>query len=265
MEELARSQYLKTMGIKQWVPRKPLPGAKALPQNYYENDVQRLENVEVAQSFTLPSAEELIKKEVRIEAIVAGSSASIISAIDAADNKNTSPEVQRILEKPKASGTEKVDHGFSKPPQFRLEGMLFTGQCLVINDVTSDTSEQQPESNRLLRNILAALGFPPLEDPSARTFNWPLLRNSHIDQSESVAVDATQAFITKQLSGQSIKLVLLMGNNAQKFVTPDFDSKTIASFLQGQEVIAINSLSELLISSDYKREAWTKIQSLRLS
>ena len=237
-----RSQYLQAMGIREWLPRQPLPGAKPSPVPCVAK-----RTVSVASRQPDDEAVPALKEKKQF-----------------LEKKDLQAFGRAVHAQPKRAVPDKVE--LSLPPRFKLQGLLFAGRCLVINDTTTEfDSARQADPMRLLMSLLSALASTSLETPAVLNFSWPLVRSNHIDQSVGVAKDAALAFVKKQLAGQDISVLILMGENAQKFVLSKDNIATGVQHLEGCQVVVTKSLVDMLSSPLCKRQVWSDLQSLELS
>ncbi len=237
MDESLRDRYLQGMGISQWYPRKPLPGAKPSRLPGPEPELS-------AHGKQQPEAD-VVTASMSSEQIPAGADTPLPGK-DVSAGSQSGNEAEKVL---------------SEPPRFRLQGILFTGQCLVINDATPENEFiQESGSMRLLNDILLALGIPVSREPVVRYISWPILRNIHIDQGADVARDATRAFIDQQLAGQAVRYIILMGENAKEFAMPGIKLTDSTRHLTEYRLIVTRSLSEMIKSPLCKRDVWVDLQ-----
>ena len=237
-----RSQYLRVMGIREWLPRKPLPGAKPSPVLSVPQSAVPLAGRQPNDD-AVPEPKE-IKRFLEKEDLQAFSRA--------------------VHAQPKISVPDKVEP--SIPPRFKLQGLLFAGQYLVISDTTTGFDPAlQADPMRLLMSLLSALGNTSLKMPVVLNFSWPLVRSNHIDQGVDVAKDAVQAFVKKQLVGQDVSVIIIMGQNAQKFILSKDNISTGVQYLEKYDVVVTKSLIDMLSSPLCKRQVWCDLKRLQLS
>lgn len=243
-----RAQYLRAMGIQTWFPRTELPGAKAspLPEAACVEEVLAESSAPATPEPGQPVTKRKASGVLRSEA-----------------NVDQPAEKVPLTDETRSKRTEKADI-----PRFRLASSIYADQCLVLTDLSVDSDPQLSASQqRLMFGILNALGIKLHQPPKMTLFNWPMLRTHHVDQSESVAVDAVKAFLNAQLEGQrSIAFVLLMGEVAGRYLLPhEFElpnSRGKLWSVMEYPALMTHSLDRILEQPLLKREVWQDLQPL---
>lgn len=247
VDKAMRAQYLRAMGIQTWLPRTALPGAKAspLPEVVVEDEVTESPRP------NKPEAEQPVNKR-EVSAVLR-------------DEIGTDRPVEKPLQ------TDEVKSGRvekAEIPRFRLASSIYAGQCLVVSDLAVDSAPQFSGSQqRLMSGMLNALGIKLNQPPRVTLFNWPMLRTQHVDQSESVALDAVKAFLNAQLEGQqNIAFVLIMGEVASRYLLPqEFELPNSRGKLwpiADSPALMTHSLDGMLSQPLLKREVWQDLQPL---
>jgi len=256
-----RQQYLNAMGIQVWHLRESLPGAKPVIE------------VEPAIGSALadqPSQAEpaLVDDSGRREEISTAPAAVVADETKPTLPANPQPQPQVSLksEKPEAvTSTAAVESN----PEFRFASVIFPGSCMVVTQVPIQGADPLTSSHlAFLRHALLAVGANLIDEPAVTFFNWPMLRSPGFDQGESAARQACQAFLSGQKSKHAVSFVLLMGENAGRYLLPDFVS---FSESQGrlfseteQPRLLSHSIDELFAEPALKADFWRDIQPLKL-
>ncbi len=106
-------------------------------------------------------------------------------------------------------------------PQFDLVTLHCADRLLIIGDIGKTNSMQlTPAQSRLLAELASALGVSTV-GAKYNQFTWPVSPSEHVDQSESVAVDAVWGFYKAQISKQQVNSILVMGSLAARYLLPD--------------------------------------------
>lgn len=160
-------------------------------------------------------------------------------------------------------------------PKFSLGLWQFGEQLLVVD---SRRPEQALPTEQLLLNIVLALGYPRQPLPKAHVVRWPIVENRFEEQGENEARDMLSALMEARLESQPVKYVLLMGEEACHYVlSPEQVGDSQAATLkkrqgqllvcdnlhEGQSVIVVPSLTDMLQDTSLKKVTWQAIQPLR--
>lgn len=211
LDELQRRAYLQAMGVECFAPRLQLPGAK--PSVLCAMPVTPLAVGDVT-----PPLPQGVAADVAVGAAVPAPPAAGKS--NAADILNLlgaeSPE-REVKRAAQASLESKPATTARTVPQFNLS-IVRAGQVMIIDEGLA--GEMDPQAYvRLLQNLLFALGVS-VPSLNMEGFRWPMAKalGKHVDQSEPVAREALQAFLHKQLERDGSRILLLMGEQAQRYV-----------------------------------------------
>jgi hypothetical protein len=142
---------------------------------------------------------------------------------------------------------------------------------LVID--TRDVAQALP-TDRLLSNILIALGYQLPTLPKPNVLKWPMIENASSGQSSNDARDMLHAFLDAQLLLDPVKSIWLMGESAARHVLPsDFNYAdyigqvdhvpTVPSLESPVTPIVVSaSLVDMLLQPSLKALTWKQVQPL---
>lgn len=300
MEQSLRHQYLETMGIASWLPRRQLPGARPTPDWVWEYSWPETESDQVqgsaegapAGSFITPADRAIAAKQAR-----AALSASFGAPVAAPPEKRmpenapvppesppvSSPEsssvpvpVAKILEvaQPETIAIdlpEAVEQTEQKP--FKLAFMVYQ-DCLVIDSLPPVSSANRQGSGQadahhqiLLDKILRSVGFVGGSASDYYTLPWPMFASKSLDQGAEQARLTVQHKLKKSLEKAPVKTVLLLGESAAQMVLEreeplDQLRGLLFSLRSDVKTLASASLTEMMMLPGCKREVWADLQPL---
>lgn len=127
-------------------------------------------------------------------------------------------------------------------------------------------------TDRLLSNILRALGYKLPSLPKAEVVRWPFYENKMADQAAGTEIEVREmlhAFLDAHLVLNPAQYLLLMGQEAARYILPaGVDLQNPPS--EGVELkelattaVVTPSLSEMLQAPELKAGTWRVIQPLR--
>jgi hypothetical protein len=150
-------------------------------------------------------------------------------------------------------------------PHFSLSIVRGANVLLVDDGLAAGTD--QAEYLSLLSNMLFAVGAQ-VQQLSLETFNWPMIKNAQIDQSELAARQTLQAFLAKQLSQIDNSYLLVMGETGKHYIATgeQADAQGNGSFIAceqlGAQMICTQSAVQMLENPALKRQVWQDLQPL---
>lgn len=253
-----RHQYLNAMGIQAWYLRESLPGAKPVVE--LEPAIASALADQSSQAESVPLDNGVCREEI-----------STTPAAVVADNKppahSENPQPQAPL---KPEETEQVTSAaaIEPNPEFRLASVIFPGSCMVVAQVPIQGADPlTPQHLTFLKNGLLAVGANLIDEPVVTFFNWPMLRSPGFDQGQSAAQQASQAFLSGQKSKHAVSFVLLMGENAGRYLLSDFvsfsDSRgRLVSETEPPRLLS-HAIDDLFAEPALKAAFWRDIQPLR--
>ena len=188
MHESARQSYLSAMGVDSFIPRCVLPNALVSPR--YRVIDTATESEQNASDNSL----ELLNDSPLSEGVKA-------LLDDFSPIKKTASLIAEPLTPlsnlKKSSNTVEFSYYVISSENF-----------LIVCDV--DDSKRFDELKQLVNNVLFALG-DTLQNTVAELFVWPMIKSHAIDQSEGVARESLQGFISERLD----KKTLLLSDSCQ--------------------------------------------------
>jgi hypothetical protein len=156
-------------------------------------------------------------------------------------------------------------------PKFSLTIWRVSADLMVVD--TRDLQQALP-TERLLSNILKALGYQLPSLPKANVLKWPMIDNDPAGQGPEEARDMLHAFLDAELLLAPVKHLWLMGSAAATYVLPPSHSypEVIDSQLVSAHPIILESLAtplvvtpslvDILLSPSLKAQVWRVIQPL---
>lgn len=253
-----RHQYLNAMGIQTWHLRDSLPAAK--PVIELEPAIASALVDQSSQVESVPLDNGVHREEI----------STTPESVVADDQSPTQPENPQSQAPLKQEETEPVTSAaaIEPNPEFRFASIIFPGSCMVVAQVpTQGADPLTPQHLTFLKNGLLAVGANLNDEPVVTFFNWPMLRSPGFDQGHSAARQASQAFLSGQKSKHAVSFVLLMGENAGRYLLSDFVS---FSESQGRLVsetepprLLSHAIDDLFAEPALKAAFWHDIQPLR--
>ena len=156
-------------------------------------------------------------------------------------------------------------------PRFSLTVWRVSEQLMVID---SRQAQLALPTERLLVNMLRALGYGGQSLPKAEVVRWPLLENATEDQGEAEAREMLHAYLDAHLLLNPAKHLLLMGPEAARYILPAegeyqgdwFDGllgREVALEVLSTKAVVAHSLTAMLQDPGLKAATWRSIQPLR--
>ena len=267
MLEQRRVDYLRSMGITLWMPRKALPHAPESRWIAEDKPQERHEHIHLDnghESARPAAAADLLRAGqpmaahpdtgARVAAEVAGEQASentvAAPAIsDRTENAADSPTSARTA----VNNTDQVsDSPVSiapslEPPRFALEFIQLSDYGVWVVDAGQPLDRVIPFACRVLNTFGVA---PPIV-PQPTSFRWPFIESRHQDQSEAVALQALKAQ-WQFFSGQGAGYIITLGESAREWMAK----------------VGVNShhhiadIESLMASGQHKRALWLALHAL---
>jgi len=156
-------------------------------------------------------------------------------------------------------------------PKFSLTIWRVSADLMVVD--TRDLQQALP-TERLLTNILMALGYQLPSLPKANVLKWPMIDNDLGGQGVEDARDMLHAFLDAELLLDPVKHLLLMGSAASTYILPPSHiyPEVIDSQLASAHPIILESLAtplvvtpslvDILLEPSLKAQVWRLIQPL---
>ena len=271
MLERQRHQYLSVFGIDQYIPRRVLPGARPSLQ-LPDEALRSLEKV----AKVVPAKEQ---QESPVKRREASDQAPVMLSNEPEQSKSSLPtaELTRIPQKtaqvasPTPTPTSAITNSpttssqTTAPLRFLLNIWRVAEDCLVIDSRQPATALP---TDRLLQNILRAIGYPMVQLPESEIIRWPIFSQDPMANDEEQARAMVQAFISAQDSKAALAKIILMGEEATRFAlekseqTFDQLSGQVHSHKLWQARIAVTpSLHSMLHEPITKALAWQVLQT----
>lgn len=253
MLEQRRVDYLKSMGITVWLPRRELPHAPASRWMAEDSPSERHEHIHIESTHDharpvaaadLLRAGQPMPAHPQVAAEIANDAVS-----EPAKPADTKPLTPVSSESTEQTGVAAVLPSVSsgEPPRFALEFMQLSGSGIWVVDANIPLEQVTPFAGR----VLAAFGMKPSVIPQPVSFRWPFIESRHQDQSEAVAVQALRAQ-WQYFSSQGAGYVITVGENAQSWMNK----------IDVKEHFHIPDLEALMSSASAKRALWLSLYAL---
>ena len=245
MLEQRRVDYLKSMGITVWLPRRELPHAPASRWMAEDSPSERHEHIHIE------STHDHARPVAAADLLRAGQpmpahpevAEEIVKETPSEPVKPAAPVSTDLA--PPAEDTVVASAG--EPPRFALEFMQLSGSGIWVVDANIPLEQVAPFAGR----VLAAFGMKPSVVPQPVSFRWPFIESRHQDQSEAVAVQALRAQ-WQYFSSQGAGYVITVGANAQSWMNK----------IDVKEHFHIADLEALMSSASAKRALWLSLHGL---
>ncbi|GGO78736.1 hypothetical protein GCM10011348_11390 [Marinobacterium nitratireducens] len=286
IQEQRRHQYLDALGVTSWLPRAPLPGARASRDwvwgfrqgensvgegDFFDDDV-----AEAAQEATAaPSAPRPqpsgVGRAALLDSLGADAEARPAAPKPAPQSQPRAPVAPSAAPAPEsAAAAAPVPLPPLAPqdiPQFKL-AFLRLGDVLLIDSLPPQSrGGLTPAHQRLSMALVRALGLAVEQPPTAQMLPWPAFTSRTLDQGWEQAEAAVQRKLERMLESTSPRFVLLLGETAARLVlrtreAGDGVRGVVFRPRSDLPAIATASLSEMLQVPGCKREVWRDLQPL---
>jgi hypothetical protein len=262
MHEQRRQYYLSTLGVESYVPRRVLSGAAP----------SQLLAAELLQPHILDEP-----NETAVPAVVAAATVFDVAPVSSINSITTpaavfeAPVVESQVETSVSQfvSVEKIED--SKPQTITfLLSIWRVGDCLIVDSRQPGTALP---TDKLLQNMLRAVGYPVAQLPALETIRWPLFVNKSIS-SDPMANDAAQAaamvqaYISAQQAKSPIQYLLLMGEDAVRYALntdalwDELAGTLLTESSLGMQVLITPSLFTMLQAPLQKVIAWRALKQI---
>jgi hypothetical protein len=289
MNELQRHAYLDAMGIDSYYPKLLLPGAKA-PELCEMGVALASPVIEVV---TAENSERVADQTSSVGVSVLPGRSKSSEVLHALFDDSPSPkshremqsasrDVSQEIERVVQNTTQAFDHTIeiasqntslnvtesaviadstSAIPQFSLT--IIRGANILIIDEGLNSTVNSLEYLQLVTNILFAVGAK-VQQLTLDSFNWPMVRNKQIDQSETAAKQTLEAFLRKQVSHLSLSYIVVLGETAKTYLgeQASANGKFITHEELSVELICTHSALQMMSEPSVKKSAWSDLQPL---
>lgn len=238
MKESIRLDYLDAMGIDSFVPTMQLLGAKPsmklrLSQKLY------------------PAAGELSQDSAAsVSVILINNGLDAIKHNIGAEAQSGSPVVHPVrVEEPVVT----KDDSRTKSQTLRFSLLVVRCGGMLWVDNLPESRGVDREYLQLVFSLCRALGKAG-PNPEFEVFDWPLVKNSQIDQGKESATQSVEAFITRQLKKHVLSELILLGDHPvnHENYSADIVYRTV-------------SLWAMLTNPGLKSKAWQDLRPLTMA
>lgn len=257
-------EFLKQLGVDQWLPRHSVAGAAESPQWVYRlihpadllEEEETFSESELIQEPSKPAHRHPAKEpHAELRAI-----AQIQHALQEPDAEPMSRPVRTEGVRPDKSRSTLI-----APPRFRIaltrsERTLFVDQLPVQGHL--GFSQQH---SRLLAGILRSLGEDPRSLSLPTILQWPLLAGKTLDQGPEEAYKNVQRQLEWMLKEAKVKQIVLFGEDLSRWVIRLDEQE---QSYKGEHprwhlpYLTTVTLTQALQLPELKRQIWLDIQSL---
>lgn len=268
MLEQLRHQYLSVFGIEQYVPKRQLMGAKpsvAMPDVLTAPDKSFI-NTGRASGFSNIDKTASDHLDSKTAKPLSATRDQVGHTRSKGLTSDLSPAPDIGVEKTKPSST------VSKDITFVLNVWRIAEDCLVLDSRQPGTALP---TDRLLQNMLRAIGYPLVQLPTSEAIRWPLFKNDQNSQDKARARSMVQAFIHAQYCKAPLKTLILMGEKASQYALDEEQmmGKTFSALCETMPVhsqwplniVITPSLHEMLQEPKLKATAWKSLRRLPTS
>lgn len=255
MIEQQRLQYLTALGIDTYIPTRVLANAAISPA------LVPFEPEELDQS-SLEEEPKIVEKQMP---------ASTSQPVELESDKpiELAPDVEPPLESPtKPIPAAKPVANTTAPLRFTLSLWEITPQLIVID--TRQTGSALP-TDKLLQNILRAMGYPLAQLPASELIRWPIFK----EDPQANNLEEAQAMVQANVNARCAKTqgirFMIMGEIAADFVLAPCEQYNDFEQQIGQQIelpqrhasmVVLPSLVEILEEPSRKALVWRAIQAL---
>ena len=268
MDELQRQGYLKAMGVDCFVPRLILPGAALSKQTllpvYREHALAKNLFEDSPPIIIQPGMPTSIESLITETGLTAKSFQTIAATKPPIE---PAPEVNTPLSNiPGSNSSKSTDKNAAKVPTFQLTISIYAAGIMVISAMEQASIGHQLFCRSLLNEIILAfrLGNKLVLEPEV--FSWPMVQSVQIDQSAEIAVETLRATVAAKTNKFGIKMVLLFGSDAARYLLNDEDFTAIIGkqfAIAGlPPILVTHSLSQLLQTPVLKKATLQHLLSL---
>ncbi|MFA7555492.1 MAG: hypothetical protein WCY88_14685 [Spongiibacteraceae bacterium] len=267
MNELQRLSYLEAMGVDNYTPRLRLPGALASQQCVLpviklavDNTVANgtaTEGIGLASPAVAMQTDPAVRLAVGSASAASNGAAAAKQALLGAAPAAAAKAIEDLGAKTTLRG------GVNKQdiPHFSLSIIRGSNVLILDDGMTGDVDPS--EYLQLLTNLLYAVGAGK-QQLTIDSFVWPMAKNSHIDQSETAARQALQAFLGNQVERVSSTIVLILGDTPAHYLSEQAIAKGewVEHPLLPVKLLRSHSVRSMLSDPRIKSVVWQDLQPL---
>ena len=265
MMQNTQAEYLKQLGIEQWVPRQPLPSAAPSPEWVFRfvHPGELLEDV--AAPDLEPVGPSAAKKHPQPEPHAEQRAIAHIHEALEDSVASKSGTVALKAAAPEAPKTESAAKAPVVSPKFRFafaksDRTLFVDQLPVQGSLGFSQHH-----SRLLAGIARAIGDDPQQLSMPTLVQWPLLAGKTLNQGPEEAFKNVQRQLQWMLKSEGVQRMVLFGESLPTWVV---DLSMSADLSQGVHpnwnlpYVCTASLTQALQLPELKRQIWNDLQPL---
>lgn len=292
ISEQHRQQYLRIMGIQNWMPRKVLAAAKPsilLPEEFLPEVLDSVSLPDGGSHAQVDSVGTMVNGEptggaasgLALGQAPASTDAGIdrvgdsraalaevkaLAGVKGAKPKPAKAEVAKSsgLTKAAASIASNIDitppEPATKPsledlentPRFAVEIRAFESGLIMISD-----GQVAGNAQALLVQINRAFASKRQAIKDCHPFSWPLIDNGNFDQSEPIARSAVSSHLKKLKDRLTVKTIICLGPQAVTYFGVNWG--------EGVEVIQGPTVAEMLNEEEgilFKKQLWEKLKTV---
>lgn len=270
MIEQQRLHYLAALGIDNYVPKRILTNATAsVALVAYEPEETDEHKPNDKAAFAVEPIAQSSRAEPNEPEVLLQPEAEPVEAPGSKDGLPQAESAQKALQvaTPKAR-PEIASNASVKPLRFTLSLWAITPQLLVVD--TRQTGSALP-TDKLLQNILRAVGYPLAQLPQSELVRWPIFKQDPQANNTEEAFAMVQANIGARCAKAPEMQLLLMGETAAKFVIGGHEQyqgyeqhlgQTLVCEPWQASAIVLPSLVEILEEPSKKSMVWQALQPL---
>ena len=263
MLERQRLQYLSILGIDNYMPRRLLQGAAGSVLLSAEQLQPIMDSQTVLPSLKEVPVDSTQQEKVGNQTVDVGEELSLspktlLDTIESPPAKGDVPEAALVDREPVAPSAV----------EFVFTIWRINDDCLIVDSHQPGTALP---TDRLLLNILRAIGYSLVQLPQSDSIRWPLFTGNQYTTASNDTEEAcamVQAYMTAQVTKGDVKQLLLMGDAAFSYVvnhdqTFDQCQGGLITDAQWQATIAVlPSLTTMLTDPTQKAIAWKALKQL---
>ncbi len=281
MDALSRQQYLRAMGIPQWVPRVQLPAAPESPVCELPEGVSiRVRGAAPAAAQARVQAPVQERNTAQPEQAFApqksaggareSAAARISLELDSGSSPRKAPSVKTSQAKPAAPVKERTA---VETVRFTLALVRCGEGQLWIAELPEGATEMSVPVRQFIQEVQFALGLVDKSGIHAplntQVFQWPMVNIAGIDQGKAEARDALSEVIQASNNQTPVSSVLAFGETAASYLLAAEDSAD--SITRGKhtlkslrtDVVVTHAILDAFAKPELKREIWADLQPLR--
>lgn len=267
MNEVQRQAYLSALGIENYMPRLVLPSAPLsvrckLPDNLevegHRSPAPVIDNPTPERQGDIKGAGGFSSLEEVAHDSKAGDVLQAFGKAKPVENVKAVVEPQpKVIE--------------DTAPNFALTVWRIESDLMIVD--TREVKQALP-TDRLLSNILIALGYHLPSLPTPKVLKWPMIDNDFSEQGGEDARNMLHAFLDAQLVLDPVKHLWLLGSAAASYILPAECS--YPEVIEGQlvpggrpeieslatPVLVTSSLVDMLLNPSLKAQTWRVIHPL---